>query len=112
MTYKHIEASRNARLWITQVMIPTATIVTTTLIAFPKTGHTIAKKAIDVKNTIKNKFNKKESTDSNRVVISIDAKNQQEALKALEILAKEIFESPYTNQSIKKTIQTKDYRKV
>lgn len=58
MTYKQIEASREARLWIGQVIVPAIVggimIVTTN----PEVQGTIANKVDKVKQTIKSKFKK------------------------------------------------------
>lgn len=57
MTYKQIEASRERRLWLGQVIIPTVTTVAT-LLAIPEVRSTIANKARNVKMSIKQKFKK------------------------------------------------------
>ena len=57
MSYKNIERSREARLWIGQVIIPTITVVGSAL-AIPELRDTIAYKAKAVKETIKNKAKK------------------------------------------------------
>lgn len=44
MTYKEIDASRNIRLWITQVALPVATLTATTLIALPEARRAIGEK--------------------------------------------------------------------
>jgi hypothetical protein len=111
MTYKDIEASRNTRLWITQVIVPVATLATSTIIAVPEARKAICKGAKHVKESIKKTFTKKESKTENRTVISIDANNRQEALAALEALAKEVFESANYFKPIKKKVQFRDSRK-
>lgn len=111
MTYKDIEASRNTRLWLTQVMVPVATLATSTIIAIPEARTAICKGAARIKESVKNTFTKKESRTENRTVIRIDAKNRQEALSALEALAKEVIESDNYFQPIKKKVQVKDSRK-
>lgn len=111
MTYKHIEASRNIRLWLVQVVVPVATLTATTLIALPDTRRSISNKAVQIKNTIKNKFKKKSDKSDNRTIISIHAKDRAEALGALEILAKEIINGPKDSIWIKKSVQTNDSRK-
>ena len=60
MTYKQIEASREARLWIGQVIVPACAAVTIA-VANPNVRHFVADKAKVVKNFVKNKFHKKES---------------------------------------------------
>lgn len=57
MTYKQIEASRERRLWLGQVIIPTVTTVAT-LLAIPEVRATIVNKAKSVKTSIKQKFKK------------------------------------------------------
>lgn len=57
MTYKQIEASREVRLWIKEVIVPVVGF-TTTLMLFPETREPIVQGARNVKNSIKNKFKK------------------------------------------------------
>lgn len=59
MTYKQIEASREARLWITQVIIPVIGIAS--VIAVPEVRTAIVNKGRQVKESIRNKFKKEES---------------------------------------------------
>ena len=58
MTYKQIEASREARLWITQVIVPTLAIATTVVAAVPEFREGVATKFEEVKNKIKLKLHK------------------------------------------------------
>lgn len=109
MTYKNIEASRNTRLWLTQVMVPMATLAVSTLIAFPGARRAICKGASHAKEAITKTFTKKESKTENRTILSINAKNRQEALNALEAAAKEIIESNEVFQPIKKEVQVKEF---
>lgn len=51
MTYKQIEASREARLWIGQVIVPVVTCVATVM-AIPEVRQTIADKAKDLRDFI------------------------------------------------------------
>lgn len=51
MTYKQIEASREARLWIGQVIVPAVTCVATVM-AIPEVRQTIADKAKDLRDFI------------------------------------------------------------
>jgi len=111
ITYKQIEASRNVRLWVTQIGIPVASLAITVLIAFPEVRQAIGKKAVDIKNSVQNTFARKSNKNDKRIVIRIDAKNRNEALSALEVLAKQVFESKQGEHPIKKTVQIKDYRK-
>lgn len=57
MTYKQIEASREIRLWIGQVIIP-AIAAGGLILSNPEVRKTIKQKKEDVKNSIKNKFSK------------------------------------------------------
>lgn len=49
MTYKQREASRERRLWLGQIIIPTAMTVAT-LLAIPEIRATIVNKAKSIKN--------------------------------------------------------------
>lgn len=57
MTYKQIEASREARLWITQVIVPTALIVATAM-SIPEVKQTVVETTQKIKESIKSKFKK------------------------------------------------------
>lgn len=57
MTWKQIEASREARLWIGQVIIPAVTVVTAVM-AVPEVRNAVKDKFNNVKQTIKTKLNK------------------------------------------------------
>ena len=57
MTYKQIEASREVRLWIVQVIVPVATGVTIAM-TNPKIRDAVVTKFKDVKQSIKQKFQK------------------------------------------------------
>ena len=54
MTYKQIEASREARLWITQVIIPAACVA----LMIPESREAIVAKAREFKEKIKYKLDK------------------------------------------------------
>ena len=54
MTYKQIEASREVRLWIGQIIVPAASVVVATL-SIPEVRQAIATKAASVKESIQNK---------------------------------------------------------
>ena len=54
MTYKHIEASREARLWLTQIVLP----VTVVVMMVPETRKAAMTKANEAKQFIKTKFKK------------------------------------------------------
>ena len=58
MTYKQIEASREMRLWIGQVIVPAAVAVVT-IASNPQTRNYVSKKYNDVKSRIQKKFEKK-----------------------------------------------------
>ena len=106
MTYKEIDASRNIRLWITQVALPVATLTATTLIALPEARRAIGEKIGQISSSIKSSF-KKESKSNTKVVLKLDAKNRDEAFSALEVMAKEVFENTQNNVPIKKSVQVK-----
>ena len=54
MTYKQLEASREARLWIGQILAPAVTLAVSTL-AIQEVRQAVAAKAESVKNSIKNR---------------------------------------------------------
>ena len=58
MTRKQIEASRERRLWLGQIIIPTCTLVVT-ILTNRDLRNAIATKAGSVKTFIENKFGKK-----------------------------------------------------
>ena len=60
MTYKQIEASREARLWLGQIFIPAVTAVVT-ISVIPEVREVIATKAKSVKQNIEKKMKKRES---------------------------------------------------
>jgi hypothetical protein len=53
MTYKQIEASREVRLWIGQVIVPAVVLV----IAIPEVRHAVVDKVTSIRDSIK--YNKK-----------------------------------------------------
>jgi hypothetical protein len=57
MTYKQIEASREVRLWIGQIIVPAIT-VGVTMLAIPEVRQAISAKARDVKQNIERKIKK------------------------------------------------------
>ena len=57
MTYKQIEASREVRLWIGQIIVPAIT-VGVTLLAIPDVRQAISAKARNVKQNIERKIKK------------------------------------------------------
>ena len=58
MTYKQIEASREMRLWIGQVIVPAAAAAIA-IASNPNTRGYISKKYNNVKSRIKKKFEKR-----------------------------------------------------
>lgn len=60
MTYKQIEASREARLWIGQVIIPAITVVGAAM-TVPEVRKAVIEKVNNVKTAIKKKFKKGEA---------------------------------------------------
>ena len=57
MTWKQIEASREARLWVSQVVIPAVTTVGVAM-TIPEVRTAVVTKAKSIKKSIKNKFKK------------------------------------------------------
>ena len=57
MTYKQIEASREVRLWLTQVVIP-ATAVVATAMSIPEVREPVVGKIKNMRESIKQKFKK------------------------------------------------------
>ena len=57
MTHKQIDTMREARLWIKDVIVPTAAFVGT-LLCVPETRAPIIKVCSNVKQSIKSKFKK------------------------------------------------------
>lgn len=55
MTYKQIEASREARLWLTQVVIPMFGVA----MMVPEVRNAVGEKLRDAKKAIETQFNKK-----------------------------------------------------
>ena len=55
MTYKQIEASREIRLWITQIIVPAAMTVGG-LMLMPGVREPVVAKASEIKNKIRTKF--------------------------------------------------------
>lgn len=60
MTYKQIEAAREVRLWIGQIVVPAATVAVTAM-TIPEVRQMIAAKADSVKYKIKSKINNREA---------------------------------------------------
>lgn len=57
MTYKQIEASREARLWLSQIVIPAAGVAVMAM-ANPEIKQAVSNKYKDVKASIEKKFKK------------------------------------------------------
>ena len=58
MTYKQIEASREIRLWITQVIAPVLLLTTAVAMSDPETKAAVVAKVNGVKAKIKNALHK------------------------------------------------------
>lgn len=58
MTYKQIETSREIRLWIGQIIVPTVTAVATVMYMNPELRNKAKTTFENVKENIKTKFNK------------------------------------------------------
>ena len=58
MTYKQIEASREMRLWIGQVIVPAA-VAAVAIASNPNTRDYISKKYNNVKSRIQKKFERR-----------------------------------------------------
>ena len=58
MTYKQIEASREMRLWIGQVIVPAAAAAIA-IASNPQTRNYVSKKYNNVKSRIRKKFEKR-----------------------------------------------------
>lgn len=58
MTYKQIEASREMRLWIGQVIVPAA-VAAVAIASNPNTRDYISKKYNNIKSRIQKKFEKR-----------------------------------------------------
>jgi len=54
MTHKQIEASREARLWLTQVVLPIVGVV----MVVPETREAVLTKTKELKETVKNRLKK------------------------------------------------------
>ena len=59
MTYKQIEASREVRLWIGQVIVP-AIGFGVMIMSNPQAKYAVKSKVDKAKRSVKNKFNKNE----------------------------------------------------
>lgn len=57
MTWKRIEAMREMRLWIGQIVVPTVTLVAAAM-AIPEVREAVATKADQIKESINNKIKK------------------------------------------------------
>lgn len=56
MTYKQIETAREVRLWISQIIVPAATVAVTAM-TIPEVRQAIATKANSIKQNIESKMN-------------------------------------------------------
>ena len=57
MTYKQIEASRERRLWIGQIIVPALTLATSVL-AIPEVREAVSEKLKDMKYSVRKRFRK------------------------------------------------------
>lgn len=57
MTWKRIEAMREMRLWIGQIVVPTVTLVAAAM-AIPEVREAVSAKAKQIKENINNKIKK------------------------------------------------------
>lgn len=55
MTYRQIEASREVRLWVTQVVIPVFGMGAALVATVPECREAVVGKAKDIKNKIKSR---------------------------------------------------------
>ena len=59
MTYKQIEASREARLWIGQIIVPAITIAAIIIFNNPRVYNALDNKVDQIKTSIKRKFERR-----------------------------------------------------
>lgn len=59
MTYKQIEAMREVRLWVAQIIVPACTLAATTLMV-PEVRSLVAAKANSIRESIERMSNKEE----------------------------------------------------
>lgn len=57
MTYKQIEGAREVRLWISQIIVPAATVAVTAM-TISEVRYTIAAKANEVRSKIEHRMKK------------------------------------------------------
>lgn len=67
MTYKQIETSREIRLWIGQVIVPSVTVIGT-MMAVPEVRQAVVTKVSNVGKSIKNKLNKENKKRKFKVI--------------------------------------------
>ena len=58
MKRKNIDAAREARLWIGQIVVPAITLFTTTM-AIPEVREAVAAKAKEIKQNLESKIKRK-----------------------------------------------------
>ena len=56
--YKHIEAARELRLWIGQIVVP-GVIMTTTMMSIPEVRYAVSSKINNMKQNINSKLDKR-----------------------------------------------------
>lgn len=62
MTWKQIEASREIRLWVKEIVVPVVVTGATVYAAFPEAREFVKAKASNIKEKIKTKTKKKEGS--------------------------------------------------
>lgn len=72
MKYKHIEATREVRLWITQIVVPITTTIIASGIAIPEVRNAFVNKCNNVKKTVNKKLKKKEQKEKDIVEHNLD----------------------------------------
>lgn len=56
MTWKQIEASREVRLWVTQIIVPVLGMATALIVAVPEARDAAVAKFVETKDKIKYKL--------------------------------------------------------
>lgn len=67
MTYKQIEATREVRLWITQIAVPIVTVAIASGIAIPEVRQAVTTQCSKIGKAISNKLKKKEKKEKEKV---------------------------------------------
>lgn len=58
MTYKQIEASREVRLWIGQIIVPAASVALA-ILTIPEVRQAVGQKVVNIKESVQNKIRRK-----------------------------------------------------